>query len=71
MKKWKTIRSDQIARDRNGAPSPDEIGKIESTFAPATEIQAAIGQGRFSQPIDRASFCMGIGALSHRTQVRS
>jgi hypothetical protein len=70
MKKWKTIRSDQIVRDRNGAPSLDETEEIESTFMAATEIRAAIGQGQFSQATHIASFYMGVEALEHRTQVR-
>jgi hypothetical protein len=69
MKKWKTIRSDQIVRDRNGAPSETE--EIESTFMAATEIKAAIRQGQFSQAMHIASFYTGIEALAHRTQVRS
>jgi ribonucleotide reductase beta subunit family protein with ferritin-like domain len=71
MKKWKPIRSDQIVRDRNGAPSLDDTEEIESTFMTATEIQAAIGQGQFSQAMHSASFYMGIEALARRTQVRS
>jgi hypothetical protein len=71
MKKWKTIRSDQIVRDRNGAPSLDEIEEIESRFMTATEIQAAVRQGQFSQVMRIASFYTGIEALAHRTQVRS
>jgi hypothetical protein len=71
MKKWKTIRSDQIVRDRNGAPSLDETEEIESTFMAPTEIKAAIRQGQFSQAMHIAWFYTGIEALAHRTQVRS
>jgi hypothetical protein len=55
----------------NGALSLDETEEFESTFMTATEIQAAIGQGQFSQAMDSASFYMGIETLAHRTQVCS